>query len=450
MIRDKISIRNVKGIASLDIEFEFPESNIIVVTGKNGLGKTSIVESFSLISDPTIFEKSSGLNAIRTNSQIDFHISGFEPFKFLINPKLNALDTKDRLPAGAEVIAELPIPFGKRFEQFSLISQNDSEIKNNIASSNYKEAVELIKFLSQVYSSDKYAELKRTKVKKHDFYFFVLARDYYLREDHLSSGEYFLIQLFRLITSGAKLVLIDEIDVALDAAAQVNLFNAIKPVLNEYGSRLIIISHSLAFMQTVDDGGLYYLESLNGAITLEQKSFGYIKSDLFGFVGYEKYILTEDKILEEFIFYIINCFSIFPYYQYQIIGVAGINQLQNILEKNDSDSIFSDSVNVKCVVDADSFEYISKKYAGRTEIIPSPVMDIEKYIYLNRRALLPDIELPEFQESPDPKRASKTYWKWLTIDKGIRRNALYQLVVDNNQSDAENMAIVIKTFLEKS
>ena len=54
-------------------------------------------------------------------------------------------------------------------------------------------------------------------------------------------------------------MLIDELDVALDAAAQVKLYSGIKPLLARYGSRLIVISHSLAFMNTVDDGGLYYL-----------------------------------------------------------------------------------------------------------------------------------------------------------------------------------------------
>ena len=39
------------------------------------------------------------------------------------------------------------------------------------------------------------------------------------REDYLSSGEYFLIRLYRTIMSSARLIVIDEIDISLDAVA---------------------------------------------------------------------------------------------------------------------------------------------------------------------------------------------------------------------------------------
>jgi ABC-type Mn2+/Zn2+ transport system ATPase subunit len=45
----------------------------------------------------------------------------------------------------------------------------------------------------------------------------------YIREDYLSSGEYFLINLYRTIKGSSQLIVIDEIDISLDAAAQANL-----------------------------------------------------------------------------------------------------------------------------------------------------------------------------------------------------------------------------------
>ena len=134
-----------------------------------------------------------------------------------------------------------------------------------------------------------------------------------------------------MITSGAKLIIIDEVDVALDASAQVHLYNAIKPLLTKHKSRLILVSHSLAFMNTVEEGGLYYLEYKSSTTTLEQRSFGYIKSDLYGFKGYDRYILTEDSILEGFIEHVIKDkqFSITPYYKYITIRAGGWKQLQN-------------------------------------------------------------------------------------------------------------------------
>lgn len=449
MTIDKITIDNVKNISKLDIEFEFPDSNIIVITGKNGVGKTTIIKSFNLLDDPNIFARSSGANALNVNSQVSFSIDGIQPFTFYYNEKLSALDSKDKLPHKNVIVSELPIPYGDRFQQFSKISGVDSELKINIASTDYKKASGLINFLSQVYSSGKFSNLKSTKIKKNTFYFILKDKDYYIREDHFSSGEFFLIQLYRLITSGAQLILIDELDVALDAAAQVNLFAAMKPILQANNSRLIVISHSLAFMDTVDEGGLYYLEENSGVVSLESRSFGYIKSDLFGFKGFDRYILTEDEVLEGFIEFIIKYFSVYCYYQYTTIGVAGVNQLQAIVEKNDSEKIFTDSSNVLCIVDGDVFPLLSTSYTGPTRITSSPVEDLEMYIYLNRITLLPSFYWPTYNESSTPKRASKSYWKWLIKVKGISKNYLYQLVVKAEHVSARKLIDEIQAFIEK-
>ena len=450
MIRDKVTLKNIKAITSLSIEFTFPESNFLVITGKNGLGKTSIVKAFHLLNDPQIFEKSAGLNAVRNNSEISFDIDGFEAFNFNANNPKTVLDSRNRLPTIDDIIAELPIPYGKRFEQFSLIASHDNEIRNSVAATQYKDANDLISFLSEVYSSDKFSALKEISIGKNTFYFILKPEDYYVREDHLSSGEFFLIQLYRLVTSGAKLVLVDELDVALDAAAQVRLYTAIKPLLEKYQTRLIVVSHSLAFMSTVDDGGLYYLEESEEQVTLERRSFGYIKSDLYGFKGFDRYILTEDPVLEGFIEFIIMHYSITPYFQHKTIGVGGVNQLRMLIEKNDRDNIFTDSQNVMAIADKDVIAELRKEYEGATEIFCSPVEDLELYIFENRSTLLPEVELPTYQESGRPKKASKAYWKYLTVDKAIGANKLYELIVKSNLDEAQLFVEQVQQFLVRN
>jgi len=450
VISDSVTINNVKGVVELKVIFDFSDQKIIVVTGKNGVGKTTLVKAFKLISDPQVFKKSASLKSIRSDSSISFELYGHEKFDFSYDNKLDALDTKQVLPKQEAVVAELPIPFGVRFQQFSLVAKFDADIRTNIASSIYHDADELITFLSQVYLTNKFSSLKVTKIKHKNFYFVLRERDFYIREDHLSSGEFYLIQLFRLITSGAELIIIDELDVSLDAAAQVHVFEAIKPLLEKYNSRLIVMSHSLAFMSTVDDGGLYLLEDNSHDITLEQRSFGYVKSALYGFEGYDRYILTEDHVMEGFIGYVINKFSIAPYYQYKTIGVGGWNQLRLIIEKNDTENFFTDFSNVIGIVDGDACQDISNNYSGPTKILRSPVEDIEKYIYLNRDSLLTEVELPDYLESGNTKKASKSYWKYLTIDKGMPINCLYQLVIDSQNESAERLACEIRTFLEKN
>ncbi len=443
----KIALKNVKLISKLSIEFIFPESNLLVLTGKNGVGKTSVVKAFHLINDPEIFKKSAGDNAVRANTLISFEIVGWGSYSFELNKREGVLDTRDRLPDTSDIIAELPIPYGMRFRQFSLIASFDKDIRTAIAASQYAAAHGLNSFLQQVYGIGKFKPLQETSIGKNTVYFVLLPDDYYIREDHLSSGEFFLIQLYRLITSGAKLVLVDELDVALDASAQVKLFNAIKPLLKKYQTRLLVISHSLAFMSTVDDGCLYYMEKNHGEISLEKRSFGYIKSDLYGFSGFDRYILTEDLVLEGFIEFIIKHFPITPYYQHRTIGVGGVNQLRMLLERNDQDQIFSLSKNVIAVADGDVFSELERTYKGPTKLFKSPVKDLELCIFNHRGNILPEIELPEFDESPNTKKASKTYWKYLTVDKKITTNRLYQLIVDMYPNQAQQFADKIEQFL---
>ncbi|RLA43538.1 MAG: hypothetical protein DRR42_21600 [Gammaproteobacteria bacterium] len=445
MITDRIVVENIKNISHLSIDFIFPDSGLIVVTGKNGVGKTSLVKSFNLVSDPQIFQKSAGLNAIRKGSSVSFFIDELPPFSFSFDEKLGVLDSKDVLPSVDTIIAELPIPYGARFQRFSLISNYDAEIRVNIASSDYHEADELIVFLSNIYSSSKFRGLKITKVNKYYFYFVLQDNDYYVREDHLSSGEFFLIQIFRLITSGAKLILIDEFDVALDAAAQVSVYDAIRPLLEKYNSRLILITHSLAFMETVDDGGLYYLENDGSDVTtLENRSFGYIKSDLYGFKGRDRYIITEDIVLNDFLDYLIRE-NIVSFFEYEIIYVGGQPQVDAMAAKNDSNQIFGPSKDLIIFIDNDIAEQL--KYKGESKVLCSPVADIELYVWENRERLLADVVIKPFAPAKKEKDTAKTYWKKV-INSGQRSKwDLYKLIVDEHPREVELLVESLKSHL---
>lgn len=444
MVRDRISIKKVKGIDSLSLDLDYPESRVIAITGKNGAGKTTLVKSFGLAFNPQIIQESSGLNAINSQSKITFDLDQFDPFTFEYNPKVKALDTKDRIPSEGQIVAELPIPYGNRFKHFSLVSAHDAELRANIASSQFESAHELIEFLNLVYSTDRYSSLLVSKVKKNKFYFFLRNESYYLREDHLSSGEFFLIQIFRLISSGASIILIDELDVALDATAQVNLYSAIKPLLEKYQSRLIVVTHSLAFMETVEEGGLYYLERHEKHITLEKRSFGYIKSDLYGFRGKDRFILTEDKVLGAFIKYLIKKYINY-FYEFEIVEVGGHPQVSSIAQKNDDCQIFGSPDKLLIVVDRDIIGEL--RYDGKSTVCCSPVDDIELYLWSKREELLPDVRLEEFQRAKKDKDTAKTFCKKVIASGQKTADELFQLVCEHNSSETENLVGALSSHL---
>jgi ABC-type dipeptide/oligopeptide/nickel transport system ATPase subunit len=444
MHRDSITIKNVKGFSKIHVDFDYPDSNFIVVTGKNGVGKTTLVKALSLIKDPLVFQKTSGNDSIGTESSVEFSIAGHGDFSFKYSSNHNSLDSKDSLPEESYIVSELPIPYGDRFQHFSLIAGFDNEIRVNIASTEYDDAHELIAFLTEVYRTDKFEGLKKTKIGKYEFYLNVKSQDYYIREDHFSSGEFFLIQLYRLITSKASLVVIDEVDIALDAAVQVNLYAAVNRLLLEYQTRLVVISHSLAFMNTVDDGSLYYLESDESGPSLEKRSFGYIKSDLYGFRGKERYILTEDDVLVGFIEYLVRNYVI-PFFQYEIIPIGGQPQIDMIARRNDEHGIFGDSDKVVIFIDKDISEQL--KYKGPSKVYCSPVEDIELYLWKNKETLLSDVYIESFQEARREKDTAKTYWKKVIRSKKKTKDELYRIVDENFKEEIEFIVASIKELL---
>lgn len=447
MTTDIVVIKNIKAIKSLSVEFSFSDKGILVVTGKNGIGKTSLVKAFSLLSDPLVFIKSSGEKSINEKSYISISIDEHSPIVYKYNDIHKSLDSKDILPKKNKVLAELSVPYGKRFKQFSLISEYDREIRANIASSQYGRAEKLISFLGEIYSSDKFGDLKETRVNKHLFYFRLLDDDYYIREDHFSSGEFFLIQLYRLITSGASLVLVDEVDVALDAAAQVRLYSTITPLLKEYKTRLIVISHSLAFMSTVGEGEIYYLEDKGECISLEQRSLGYVKSDLYGFTGKDRYILVEDDVLAGFVKFLINS-HIKTFFEYEIIAVGGEPQIKSMISKNSRDRIFGPPKDVIVIVDKDIIEKV--KSDGLTQVHSSPVNDIEVFIYKNRERLLPNIKLKDFKAAGKEKKTAKTFWSKIIGSAQVREEYLYSLIELEHKEEVSSLISVLKKHLEIS
>lgn len=453
MTNHYVNIQSIKGLAELEANFDFSKKDVVIITGKNGAGKTTLIKAFRLLYDLQVFDKTSNANSLNANSSVTFRLGDVVPeLSFTYNEKLKALDTKQPLPSKKLVLSELPIPFGNRFERFSLVAKFDADMRTNIASNQYVPAEGITDFLSSIYpEGEHFHELKQTRIERYTFYFLLQESDYYIREDHFSSGEFFLIQLYRLVTSGAKLIVIDELDISLDASAQVKFLDSIKPILTEYGSKLIMVTHSLALMETANEGDLYYLERQGDTATLEQRSFGYVKSDLYGFKGRDRYILVEDVVLEEFIKYLIKNFDIKPFFNYEIIVVGGEPQVRGMAVKNDELEIFGHSDQVIIITDADIFEQVRRQYKGPTKVIASPVQDIELYIWQNREKELSDVKINDFTPARTEKKTSKTYWDKIIAhqrtdeSKIAFKNRLYKIIIDNN--DANELVNALRQHL---
>ncbi|WP_312410820.1 AAA family ATPase [Comamonas sp.] len=351
-----IKINNVQQIVDLKFNVKFDHGPIVCVTGKNGTGKTTLVKAIRNLTNSDTFAKTSSEDVFKEDSSIEYEIDDFT----LIYSYEKSIETINcRIPVPMEyrtkIYVELPIPHGERFTFFQRISNLDADIRSAVVLKKFTKPDALIKFLHRIYDNKNFDNLVAVDIKGLTYYCRLTVGTRYLREDYFSSGEYFLINIYRRVSQGYRLIVIDEIDISLDAAAQVRLIES----LREFGAandvKFLLTTHSLAMMQTLKSQEIFHLEfeQLTGVAKIENVPYNYIKSILFGFKGWDKYILTEDDVLKEFLEYLIRTYCKGIYFSYKIIYIGGGSGTTDLMKRNSTEEFFSSANNVISVLDGD-------------------------------------------------------------------------------------------------
>ena len=245
------------------------------------------------------------------------------------------------------------MPHGQRFNFFMTLFNADHDIRSKIVLGHYERPDRLIEFLSSIYGERRFENLIAVRFR-HGMCCCILREDgWYLREDYFSSGEYFLINLFRKITEGEQLVFIDEIDISLDANAQARLASELRVLCRESNAKLVFTSHSLAIMQTLEAGELLYLERGETGATLTPMSFSFVKSLMFGFRGYDRFIITEDDVLKGFLEYVIQRYCQPAFFSYVIIIAGSGAQAVEMMRRNRRNEFLGPSAQVITILDGD-------------------------------------------------------------------------------------------------
>ncbi|MDP2179446.1 AAA family ATPase [Methylicorpusculum sp.] len=359
---------------------DLSKNQLMCIVGKNSVGKTTLIRAIKNLKSADTFNKTASPNIFNNDSRI-LYVVGHNEYDFQYNPKLKVIDTKTLVDSKIKqsISVELPIPHGERFSHFQRLGEIDEELRRNISLHQYQIPQDLIEFLSKIYQSNRFDSLKEVNVKGAKYYFILKGDDFYIREDYLSSGEHFVINLYKMIQRRCKLIVIDEIDISLDASAQVNLINQLRTYCSNYEVNIVFTTHSLALMKTMADSELYYMESNEAVISFKNVSYNYVKSELFCFVGWDKYILTEDIMLENYLSYLISQSSVPIFFKYKIIYIGGASQVIDLMARNTEDQLFSTSNNVICVLDGDT----RNKYENHNQVYFIPFNSVEKQLFLH-------------------------------------------------------------------
>lgn len=383
-----ITIANIQHIKNQMVELNLSDNKLSCITGKNSVGKTTLVRAIRNLAINSTFQETAAPYIFNRDSSITYSIDSLdEDIKFSYSKFINGIDSKQNIPEEikSKIKVELPIPHGERFHHFRRLADIDEELRAKIAIGDFTPSDELISFLERIYGDDRFKELKQVEIKNTKYYFILKdnTERFYIREDYFSSGEYFVVNLFKQIQEGKKLIVIDEIDISLDARAQVNLVGALRECCQLFKTNVVFTTHSLALMKTLKDDELLYMEKElhngNELTLLKHRSYNFIKSVMFGFNGFDKYILTEDDCLSSYIKFLIDSTGNDLFYKYQIIHIGGASQVVDLMNRNTESKFLSEKKNVLAVLDGDQR---GKGYLnGVDNIVFLPFVNIECELY---------------------------------------------------------------------
>ena len=166
-----------------ELYFRIELSNkLMCIVGKNSVGKTTLIRAIKNLTSANTFAKTASPYIFKDNSNIRYIIDG-AIYNFHYNPKLQVIDTKSIINEKIKqnIYAELPIPHGERFNHFQRLSEIDEELRKCISLKEYSKPDDLIEFLSKIYKSDRFENLKEIKIKGKRYYFLLKEDDFYIR-----------------------------------------------------------------------------------------------------------------------------------------------------------------------------------------------------------------------------------------------------------------------------
>lgn len=440
MSRLQVTLEAIQHVTHLHLDMDLSKSGLMCLVGRNGAGKTTLVRTLRNLSNSDTFIRTATPYAFSQKSRIVYDLDG-EQATFAYNNTLRSLDCRDKISKELRelVAAELPMPYGARFNYFKSASEADQDIRTAIALKSYHRPGELIAFLNAVYETDRYSAMAEVRVRGKNYYALVREDGTYIREDYLSSGEHFLINLFRTIKGPSKLLVIDEIDLSLDAAAQANLPGWLREFSGQYDCKILFTTHSLALMRQLEIDELFYMEDNAGSVSIKPTSYSNAMLMLFGFFGYDRYILTEDKMLVAFIEHLIRRFCPETLLTYKIIFIGGASQIAGLIDGKEADQLLDSQEKIVGILDADQR---NENFSDHPNIRMIPLKSVEEAILAASRE---DATFP-FRAARKDFSKGKDFNHYLK-QQGATQAQIFDYLIARHGSAFEDIAEFLRGFL---
>ena len=262
-----VTVENVKNIEYL--KFNLPEKRgVYLLAGPNGVGKTTLLVCLDRICNHLAFAR----NFITSpyNDQVDrydksaisYHVDD-PKLDFTFHKRNKRWTTTPRIDS-----AELT-KFGYKETVFIQANSKRIDVKvDDIRRGIFENVSDTIKGeLNTIFETEKFNNLKRLKNSmgrgKNPHYFYVIAEGKIkYSEKRFSTGELALLRLVERLSTvnDGALILLDEAEMALHPRVQQNLLKYLKEKTEQKNLTVIISTHSVTMIKSVDKEHILLLE----------------------------------------------------------------------------------------------------------------------------------------------------------------------------------------------
>lgn len=393
-----IKIERLKHINSIDLNLPI-KKGLYAITGANGTGKSSIMTVVSKVIRKSAFEVFQSQD-YSSNSKITITYDGKENIWTKANRGWSC-NSSDLI--SFEGFYEGSIIHGMRFSDANYDSLLKAEKVNDTILTDADSFVQ--HNLSYILhgNTDFYKNLKRIKHKKiaqHKAFkgipYFIEGTNGTVNQFCMSAGENMLISLLHMLNvviirraklEDVRLILIDEIELALHPSAIMRLVDFLQKIAADYNLAIYFSSHSIELLRKIKPSNIFHLQKELDNITIVNPCYpSYATRDIYQHSGYDFLILVEDVLAKYILENIIDENTL---YKSKLINILPSGGWENVLRMQDDickSNLAGVGTKVLSVLDGDvksDFETLYKQKGLYTNLTINflPIQSLEKYLH---------------------------------------------------------------------